>query len=59
MWCSVCIELFTNVSQSDPQIANAFFQQYYIGILQDIFFVLTDAEHKAGACWVFLLAQSL
>lgn len=27
---------------------NAFFQQYFLNILQDIFFVLTDTDHKSG-----------
>lgn len=33
---------------NDPAITNAFFQQYYLSILQDIFFVLTDTDHKSG-----------
>ncbi|KAH9815389.1 CRM1 C terminal-domain-containing protein [Melampsora americana] len=46
---AILLELFANVSQqTDPQTAAAFFQQYYIGILRDIFFVLTDADHKSG-----------
>ncbi|KAG0148913.1 hypothetical protein CROQUDRAFT_40680 [Cronartium quercuum f. sp. fusiforme G11] len=46
---AILLELFANVSQqTDAQTAAAFFQQYYIGILRDIFFVLTDADHKSG-----------
>ena len=29
-------------------VSNAFFQQYFLSIVQDIFFVLTDADHKSG-----------
>ena len=33
---------------ADPAVTNVFFQQYFLSILQDIFFVLTDADHKSG-----------
>lgn len=33
---------------AEPAITNAFFQQYYLNTVQDIFFVLTDADHKSG-----------
>ena len=33
---------------AEPTVGNAFFQQYFLSILQDIFFVLTDADHKSG-----------
>ena len=29
-------------------MANAFFQQYFLSIMQDIFYVLTDTDHKSG-----------
>ncbi len=45
---SMCIELVDNMAESDPQTANMFFQQFFVPILQDIFFVLTDSDHKAG-----------
>jgi exportin-1 len=45
---NMCIELINNISDTDAQTAGAFFQQFFIPILQDIFFVLTDADHKAG-----------
>lgn len=44
----MCIELINNIAETDSQTASAFFQQFFIPILQDIFFVLTDADHKAG-----------
>ena len=34
---------------SDPAGATAFYQQYYLPLLEDIFVVLTDREHKSGA----------
>jgi exportin-1 len=45
---NTCEEIINNISQSDPNIAGAFYQSYYLSILQDIFFVLTDRDHKSG-----------
>jgi exportin-1 len=45
---SMCLELVSNVATTDPATQNAFFQQFFIPILQDVFFVLTDSDHKAG-----------
>ncbi|SAM02651.1 hypothetical protein [Absidia glauca] len=44
----ICGELVLNVSRTDPSIAGGFYQTYYLSILQDIFFVLTDRDHKSG-----------
>lgn len=46
---SMCIELMDNMAEhTDSQTSSMFFQQFYITILQDAFFVLTDSDHKAG-----------
>lgn len=45
---SMCLELINNMAETDAQTAGIFFQQFYISILQDVFFVLTDSDHKAG-----------
>ncbi|KAJ3332106.1 Karyopherin transporter [Blyttiomyces sp. JEL0837] len=45
---TICLELIHNFAKSDPAICNAFFQTYYLSILQDIFFVLTNTFHKSG-----------
>ncbi|KAI9819422.1 MAG: Karyopherin transporter [Thelocarpon impressellum] len=45
---NMCIELMNNIADTDPQTSNAFFNQFFIPILQDVFFVLTDTDHKAG-----------
>jgi len=37
-----------NFAKADPAVANAFFQQFYTALLQDLFFVLTDTDHKSG-----------
>lgn len=44
----VCLEVVNNFASAEPAVSNAFFQQYFLSILQDIFFVLTDADHKSG-----------
>lgn len=50
---SMCIELMENIVSRDAGTANAFFNQFFIPILQDVFYVLTDNDHKAGKkrCW--------
>jgi exportin-1 len=44
----VCLEVINNFAGADPAVGNAFFQQYFLSIVQDIFFVLTDTDHKSG-----------
>jgi exportin-1 len=44
----VCLELVNNFAASDVQSSASFFQQHYLRLLQDVFVVLTDTEHKAG-----------
>lgn len=45
---ATCLDLLTNVSQLDSAVSSAFFQNYYISLFQDVFYVLTDREHKSG-----------
>ena len=45
---SVCLEVVNNFAGAEPGVANAFFQQYFLSIMQDIFYVLTDTDHKSG-----------
>ncbi|KAF8638831.1 hypothetical protein AX17_001889 [Amanita inopinata Kibby_2008] len=46
---NLCLEVVNNfASAPDPAVSNAFSQQYFLSIVQDIFFVLTDADHKSG-----------
>ncbi|KAI0050022.1 hypothetical protein FA95DRAFT_703225 [Auriscalpium vulgare] len=40
--------LLTNFAASDPSIAKPFYEQFFLNMLQDVFFVLTDADHKSG-----------
>jgi exportin-1 len=45
---AMCLELVNNMADTDPQTSSIFFQQFYIPILQDVLFVLTDSDHKSG-----------
>lgn len=46
---SMCNELMDNMAEVPDQATSAvFFQQFFVPILQDVFFVLTDPDHKSG-----------
>jgi exportin-1 len=46
---NMCLELINNIAEkTDLATSNAFFNQFFIPILQEVFFVLTDQDHKAG-----------
>lgn len=45
----MCLDIVNNfATAADPTVTSAFFQQYFLSIIQDIFFVLTDTDHKSG-----------
>ena len=44
---NILLELLHNIS-ADENVSNAFYQKYFLSLLQDIFFVLTDSFHKSG-----------
>lgn len=45
---TVCMEVINNFAAAEPTVRDAFFSQYFLSILQDILFVLTDTDHKSG-----------
>lgn len=46
---SMCNELMDNMADvPDQRTSGLFFQQFFVPILQDVFFVLTDPDHKSG-----------
>ncbi|KAI9701484.1 MAG: Karyopherin transporter [Candelina mexicana] len=53
---NMCIELLNNMGEIDQQTSGMFFRQFFLTILQDVFFVLTDTDHKAGKV-IALLVQ--
>ncbi|WVQ95132.1 hypothetical protein IAU59_002226 [Kwoniella sp. CBS 9459] len=44
----IAYEIVNNFAASSPDIANQFYQQYLLNMLGDVFYVLTDADHKSG-----------
>lgn len=42
------LEVVNNFASAEPAISNAFYSQYFLNVLQDVFFVLTDTDHKSG-----------
>lgn len=55
----LCYELIENFSKTDPAIAGAFYQSYYLSLLQDIFFVLTDRDHKSGKFFTDIITMDI
>ncbi|EPT05907.1 hypothetical protein FOMPIDRAFT_1012966 [Fomitopsis schrenkii] len=45
---NLCLEVINNFAGAEIAVSNAFLQQYFLSIMQDIFFVLTDTDHKSG-----------
>lgn len=45
---NLCLEVINNFASAEPAIGNGFFLAYFTSIVQDIFFVLTDTDHKSG-----------
>ncbi|KAI8913065.1 CRM1 C terminal-domain-containing protein [Powellomyces hirtus] len=45
---NIILEMLSNFSKADPATAAQFYQTYYLSLLQDIFFVLTNPFHKSG-----------
>lgn len=44
----IMLELISNISNQEPSVANGFYQQYLLSIIQDTFYVLCEPDHKAG-----------
>eukprot|EP00835_Amoeboradix_gromovi_P001305 NODE_57_length_25931_cov_0.351037.p1 type:complete len:866 gc:universal NODE_57_length_25931_cov_0.351037:15604-13007(-) len=44
----ICMILLQKIAATESDSSTAFYQQFFLGLLQDIFYVLTDADHKAG-----------
>lgn len=44
----ICYDLLKNISASSSAVASSFYQAFYLSLFTDIFYVLTDGEHKSG-----------
>ncbi|KAH7341027.1 CRM1 C terminal-domain-containing protein [Rhizoctonia solani] len=56
---NLLLEIVNNFASAEEAIANSFFQQYYLPMLQDTFFVVTDSDHKSGFKHQSLMLQRL
>ncbi|KZV88566.1 hypothetical protein EXIGLDRAFT_651045 [Exidia glandulosa HHB12029] len=45
---NITVELIEAFAERDQETANQFFLSYLLSLLQDILYVLTDADHKSG-----------
>jgi exportin-1 len=45
---TVAFEMVNNFANSPPDISNNFYQQYLLSLIGDVFYVITDADHKSG-----------
>jgi len=45
---SILQELLKNISEERAEISSAFYRSYFLSLLQDIFYVLTDTMHKSA-----------
>jgi exportin-1 len=48
MGLQICVDMLNNFSKTSPNISNAFHQQYFCSILQDILYVLTNSFYSSG-----------
>lgn len=44
----ICHDLLKNISGAGSSAATSFYQAFYLNLFTDIFYVLTDGEHKSG-----------
>ncbi len=45
---NILLELLRNIGTTNPQVAALFYKTYFIALLQDIFYILTDTFHRSG-----------
>ncbi|KAL6069759.1 Exportin-1 [Balamuthia mandrillaris] len=45
---NILLELLKNIAASGEEVAQGFYKAYFINLVQDIFYVLTDAFHKSS-----------
>ncbi|KAI8801524.1 CRM1 C terminal-domain-containing protein [Cladochytrium replicatum] len=48
MGLDILYDLLVQFAKTEPPVANSFFQTYFLSILQDVFYVLTNTLHKSG-----------
>lgn len=51
---SMTLDLLVQMQQQPAELKSSFYSVYFMPILQDVFFVLTDMEHKTGMLLFFM-----
>ncbi len=44
----MCLDLLHNFAALEPSVSSTFYSAFYLSLLQDILYVLTDADHKSA-----------
>jgi exportin-1 len=44
----ITLKLLEQINQDSPDVSNSFYQTYFLHLLQDLFFIMTDTFHKSG-----------
>lgn len=45
----ITLELLQQINHDNSDVANSFYQSYFLYLLQDLLYILTDTFHKSGA----------
>lgn len=45
---NILLEMWQNIEKANAEVAQSFYQAYFLPLLHDVFFVLTDTSHKSG-----------
>jgi len=45
---NILLEMLKNIAAAGQEVSNAFYKTYFLTLLQDVFYVLTDTFHKSG-----------
>jgi len=45
---NILLEMWRNIENASPEVAQSFYQAYFLSLLNDVLFVLTDTFHKSG-----------
>lgn len=44
----ITLQLLEQINNDQTEVSNSFYQTYFLHLLQDLFFILTDTFHKSG-----------
>lgn len=44
----ITLQLLEQINNDNTEVSNSFYQTYFLHLLQDLFYILTDTFHKSG-----------